>query len=99
LIAAGKATSGPAALVVVERATLTVLSERDLTDRYHLTDREATVSQLLAAGHSNGEVARLLRISIHTARHHAESVLVKLGVHTRAAVGAKLRGENTELSA
>jgi DNA-binding CsgD family transcriptional regulator len=47
------------------------------------------VSQLLAQGHSNAQVARLLGISIHTVRRHAEHVLMKLGVHSRAAVGGK----------
>jgi DNA-binding CsgD family transcriptional regulator len=30
-------------------------------------------------------------VSIHTARRHVEHVLLKLGVHSRAAVGARLR--------
>ena len=33
-----------------------------------------------------------LGISPHTARHHTQRVLDKLGVHSRAAAGARLRG-------
>jgi len=44
----------------------------------------------MAQGHSNAQVARLLGISLHTARRHAEHVLMKLDVHSRAAVGGKL---------
>lgn len=90
LLGPGTLDSGPMALVVVERATPEPLSIRDLHDRYALTGREATVSQLLSQGHTNAQVSRLLGISIHTARRHAEHVLLKLGVHTRAAVAGKL---------
>lgn len=79
------------AIVLLERVGLTRLSLAYLHERYHMTEREAAVSRFLADGHSNAEVARLLGISIHTARRHVEHVLMKLGVHSRAAVGAKLR--------
>jgi DNA-binding CsgD family transcriptional regulator len=86
----GRIDAGPMALVVVERTTPEPLSITDLHDRYALTRREAIVSQLLSQGHTNAQVSGLLGISIHTARRHAEHVLVKLGVHTRAAVAGKL---------
>jgi DNA-binding CsgD family transcriptional regulator len=59
---------------------------------YRLTRREMEVAELLAAGHSNAAVARRLVISEHTARHHTESVLAKLGVRSRAEAGALVRG-------
>jgi DNA-binding CsgD family transcriptional regulator len=90
LLGPGTLDVGPVALVVVERTTPEPLSIRDLHDRYSLTRREATVSQLLSQGHTNAQVSRLLGISIHTARRHAEHVLLKLGVHTRGAVAGKL---------
>lgn len=46
---------------------------------------------LLAEGMSNAQVAEALGVSSHTARHHTESVLLKLGVHSRAAAGAVVR--------
>ena len=82
--------SGPMALVMLERTTPERLAFTDLHERYQLTQREAAVSQLLAQGRSNAQVARLLGISIHTARRHAERVLMKLGVHSRAGVADKL---------
>jgi DNA-binding CsgD family transcriptional regulator len=90
LLGPGVLGSGPMALVVLERTTPETLAFTDLHDRYQLTQREAAVSRLLAQGHTNAEVARLLGISIHTARRHAERVLMKLGVHSRAAVAGKL---------
>ena len=64
-----------------------------LRDRYGMTVREAQTAMLLAAGHSNAAIAAALAVSPHTARHHTESVLVKLGVHSRSqAATVLLRG-------
>ena len=57
----------------------------------HLTAREQEVAILLAEGLSNAAVAEALGVRTHTARHHTESVLLKLGVHSRAAAGAVIR--------
>lgn len=56
-----------------------------------MTPREIEVAVLLAEGCSNSTVARRLGISPHTARHHTQRVLVKLGVRSRAEAGARLR--------
>jgi len=58
-----------------------------LVSRFGLTPCEASVAVLLARGMSNRDIARTLAVSAHTARHHTESVLLKLDIHTRAAVG------------
>jgi len=58
---------------------------------YGLTPREAEVALLLAQGLANASIARRLDISPHTARHHTQRVLGKLGVHSRAAAAARLR--------
>ena len=57
------------------------------------------MSFFLNQGRSNADLARSLGVSIHTARRHVEHVLVKLGLHSRAAVGAKLRESAGRLSA
>jgi DNA-binding CsgD family transcriptional regulator len=57
-----------------------------LRDRYGLTLREIEVTRLLLRGESNREIADRLSISEHTARHHTERVLDKLGVRSRAAI-------------
>jgi DNA-binding NarL/FixJ family response regulator len=64
----------------------------DLHIQYGLTARELEVAMLLAQGRSNAAIAKTLQISAHTARHHTQRVLAKLGVHSRAEAGAKLRG-------
>jgi DNA-binding NarL/FixJ family response regulator len=68
-----------------------VPSRKDPYLRYGFTRREHEVARLLAQGKSNAAIARELRISAHTARHHTQRVLAKLAVHSRAEAGAKLR--------
>ena len=53
---------------------------------FGLTRRELEVAQLLRLRRSNSELASTLGISEHTARHHTENVLSKLGVHSRTQV-------------
>ncbi|MEO6512144.1 MAG: response regulator transcription factor [Nocardioides sp.] len=45
-----------------------------------LTERELAVLELLAEGHANGSIARLLRITHRTVETHATSVFTKLGL-------------------
>lgn len=55
-----------------------------------LTPRELEVARLLARRATNEEVAAALGVSPHTARHHVQRVLEKLGLRSRRAVGALL---------
>ena len=64
----------------------------DLQVEHGMTPREIEVAMLLSEGCSNRTIAHRLRISPHTARHHTQRVLAKLGVHSRAEAGARLRG-------
>ena len=56
-----------------------------------LTAREREVIDLIAAGRTNEEVARLLWISPGTVRKHLENAYKKLGVRTRTGAVAALR--------
>lgn len=78
-------------LVSLARRTSRGLEDSELSARFHLSPREIQVARLLSGGKSNNELAGILGTSIHTARRHTEHVLVKLGVRSRAAVGALLR--------
>jgi DNA-binding response OmpR family regulator len=69
------------------------LSDEALRERYGLTARQTEVARLLAEGCSNAEIATRLEMSYYTARNHTEQVLSKLGVPSRAAVGALLFGQ------
>jgi DNA-binding NarL/FixJ family response regulator len=49
-----------------------------------LTTREREVLQLSVEGHTNGEIAALLGISVRTAETHRSRLMHKLGVHAQA---------------
>lgn len=51
--------------------------------RDDLSEREAGVLRLIAAGNSNKKVAALLSISEETVKAHVRSILSKLGAHDR----------------
>lgn len=71
-----------AVLVTVEHAASKLPPRECLMERFGMTRRESDVALRLAVGRNNAAVASELDISAHTARHHTESVLAKLGVHT-----------------
>jgi DNA-binding CsgD family transcriptional regulator len=83
----------PAAVIVcIENASPERLTSMEVASRHRLTAREIEVALLLAEGRSNAQVARMLGFTIHTARRHAEHILLKLELHSRAEVGPKLYG-------
>ena len=51
-----------------------------------LSDREHEVLHLLALGHTNPEIAKLLLISVRTAETHRARIMQKLGLRTRAEI-------------
>ena len=53
-----------------------------------LTDRELEVLQLLAEGASSGVIADRINVSRNTVRTHVQSILGKLGVHSRLEAAA-----------
>ncbi len=69
------------------------LADEALRERFNLTARQIEVARLLGEGFTNAEVAAKLEMSYYTARNHTEQVLAKLGVSSRAAVGALLYGQ------
>jgi DNA-binding CsgD family transcriptional regulator len=77
----------PALCVTMSEVLGSSPSEFDLRRRFNLTPRQARVAFALAEGCTNNEIADLLGVSPHTARHHTESVLSKMGIASRAEVG------------
>jgi LuxR family maltose regulon positive regulatory protein len=55
-----------------------------------LTTREAQVLQLLAAGHTNHEIATHLVVSVHTIERHLQNAYRKIGVRNRADAAAHI---------
>lgn len=56
-----------------------------------LTDRQYEVLNLLAAGRSNKEIARLLRIAEGTVKVHIAAAFRMLGVHNRVSAAAAMQ--------
>jgi DNA-binding response OmpR family regulator len=81
--------AAPAASVPAAPASQPI-SDEGLRERYGLTQRQVAVARLLGEGHTTTDIAARLGVTYHTARNHADQVLQKLGVHSRAAVGAIL---------
>ncbi len=48
-----------------------------------LSPRERDVLELVSAGYSNRRIAEACLLSMHTVRTHVQSILVKLGVHSK----------------
>jgi DNA-binding CsgD family transcriptional regulator len=73
-------------------ATLDVRSVRDLTTRRRqpggLTEREAEVLRLVAAGLTNREIAAEVFLSAKTVSRHLSNIFTKIGVSSRAAATA-----------
>ena len=86
-VASGGAVFGPG---VAER----VLSGGRGPRRYggRLTDREAEVLSLIAAGRSNTEIARDLGLSLKTVQNHVSHVLAKMQVRDRTQAALRMRG-------
>jgi DNA-binding CsgD family transcriptional regulator len=74
-------------LVPVEDAPPTE-AKRIASFPFGLTDREREVLELVAAGRSNGQIAKALFISPKTASVHVSNILAKLGVGGRVEAAA-----------
>lgn len=81
--------AGAGTVVIVERVS-PFPPPSALQEHFGLTPRETEVALLLAEGRSNDAIAETLVISPHTARHHVQKVLRKLGVASRSAVAHTL---------
>ena len=59
------------------------VERRDMQDEHHLTTREHEVLELMAQGLPNKQVAARLGLRLNTIRNHSQSILYKLGAHSR----------------
>jgi two-component system response regulator NreC len=58
--------------------------ERSEAEQDPLSDREHEVLRLLALGHTNQEIAKMLYLSVRTVETHRSHILQKLRLSTRA---------------
>jgi DNA-binding NarL/FixJ family response regulator len=83
-VAAGGAVFGPGA------ADRVLAGRRRYTP--DLTEREAEVLALIAAGRSNNEIATELGLSVKTVQNHVSKVLAKMQVRDRTQAAFRARG-------
>lgn len=60
-----------------------------LDDEYNLTDREKEVLKYICEGLNNGDISKILDVSINTVKVHVSSIIQKLGVEDRTQVVVK----------
>jgi two-component system response regulator DevR len=81
--AAGETAISPKHLAMAMRTPTAV--------RVQLTGREQDVLRLVAGGFANQAIADKLILSLHTVRTHVQSILSKLGVHSKLEAAAYAR--------
>jgi DNA-binding NarL/FixJ family response regulator len=69
--------------VVISAHDLSRIVNRPRGDATRLTKRERQVLFLIAEGLSNQTIAQRLVLSVHTVRTHAQTILAKLGAHSK----------------
>lgn len=87
-VAGGGAVFGPG----VAQGVLAGRAGRQRGYGAQLTDREAEVLSLIAAGRSNPEIARELALSLKTVQNHVSRVLAKMQVKDRTQAALRMRG-------
>lgn len=77
---------------VAQRALAFVQGARSSRGAFaELTDRELEVLELVAQGHDNATIARMLFLTSKTVRNYVYAIFTKLGVSDRAALVARAR--------
>ena len=87
VVAAVRAVAGGARYVhpaLGARLVEAAAAERKRAEVDPLSEREREVLRLLALGHTNQEIAKMLYISVRTAETHRAHIMQKLGLSSRA---------------
>jgi DNA-binding NarL/FixJ family response regulator len=82
--AAGEASIAPNLLPRL----LSRLAQRGTGVGSDLTTREREVLERISSGRTNADIARELFVSVNTVRNHVQSVLTKLGAHSKLEAAA-----------
>ena len=83
LLSAFDRSSAPEAVLTPEKAAASMIEP--------LTARELEVLRLIAEGHSNGEIARKLVITVSAVKKHTSNIFGKLNVNSRTQAVARAR--------
>jgi DNA-binding NarL/FixJ family response regulator len=66
-----------------------------ITRPHGLSSREAEIMSLIAAGHSNGQIAASLVLAEKTVKNHVNRIYAKLGADSRATAIVRWTDANT----
>jgi LuxR family maltose regulon positive regulatory protein len=91
LLAAFAETEGDAARAEPEEPNRSAISSQSAALVEPLTPRELEVLRLIATGHSNREIARLLVVSLGTVKKHLSNIFGKLATTSRTQAIARAR--------
>lgn len=61
-----------------------------------VTERQLEVARLVAAGLTNKEIARKLRVSVRTVEKHVDNIFTSLGLHNRTQLAAWFRDRESD---
>jgi DNA-binding NarL/FixJ family response regulator len=91
-VAAGESSCSPrVSAILLRRLSALAAARQPISKELGLTVREVEILKMLEFGLSNRDIAAELCIAIHTVKNHVHSVLIKLGVSTRAEAAALAR--------
>ncbi len=88
--AAMSVSSSPATALQSAEPDTSLLTPSQVVNACGLTERQAEIALLIAAGRTNPEIAAQLGISRFTARNHAEHIFARLKVESRWQVARAL---------
>jgi non-specific serine/threonine protein kinase len=94
--ASGAALSSNAAVAYALDETASAPIDHPRPHHEPLTRREREVSELVAEGLTNREIAARLVISVRTAEKHVDNVIRKLGASNRTQVAARVAGARVD---
>jgi DNA-binding CsgD family transcriptional regulator len=88
----GNGFVGPATLIVLERGMSGPLALSQVSEQFHLTQREQQAVALLLQGLSNKEMAQNMEISANTVKAFLRMAMIKMGVSSRSGIVTKILG-------
>ena len=94
----GFLNAGGAVVALTERLSSISADSQSLASKFGLTRREIQTAQLLMRGYPTRQIATAMGISFNTVRRHTEHVLLKLNVHSRAAIAARVTEAGSRLT-
>lgn len=89
----GRLTCPPEIAAGIMRALFRAAPPPAACDLSSLTPREGDVAHLVSRGLANKEIARHLRLSESTVKHHVHAILAKLGLTRRANLMRSMRDD------